>query len=765
MTNWFIVIIGSFLALGILVAGGVIIQKKSKHGAKLFSLLYVFILIWIARFLVNYFACPDEMTGFEKCLDSFVHALQTFSMDEDYTSFTVSGKELFQNAGYPNLAGIYGIVISTINICAPIMGGAIILEVLTGFFPRMRLWLHPRQRKFVFSELNESSIILAEDLCRGDNYRNIVSFESIAQDDYLPSKDKKFPLNLISKTQKPFIIFTDAYADEESEENAELFGRAKALHALCLKTDLQFLSFSHSESVYYFFVDTKEEANITGLSGILERQKVTGDVFPIGNNPDDIKTRIYVFCHSDLSACIVNSISRNDDPNGPVIIRAIPDYTTSAVNLMYEVALFIPLLNKQKTFRPVVQDGNEIDKVSQFYTERDINGRVGGVLPTQELHVTILGGGLLAEEVLKAVYWCGQIAGTQLYIHFITNKAKELQSRIVSNCPELLQSCQEKIEMLKCYPKSNSTLYNPPYAYVDGLNIDIDAEDIAGYPDQILEKSDYFVIALGNDQKNIATALMLKQQLSRRQLNRDEKSHPVIAAAVYDKRLADSIVNLQPIEYEPYLVPFAMLQDRYSCRNVFMSDITVDAWKGGSLYDKKSHEKRKKDEYSYWANIYRAIHAPYKMYAFGLIRSVDLSLEPKLRYQGGGKVIQPNDLAYSWMEHRRWNACIRAQGFTMPTDTEHERYFIKTKLHKDLSRKYHNCLVESSVRGAQMPKDSEFDMSLLDALDIESIKAYKMKCQYANIAETPEGLQDAEYKQWDDFCNDASAQQFWSNLS
>lgn len=754
MANWVIVIIGCIFFLALIACGGIAIQRRFPNSSKLLLLLYVFILIWIARFWVNFSAISGEMTIFEKCLDSFVHALQTFSMDEDYTSYTVLGKELLRDAGMASLAEIYGVVISVLNICAPIMGGAIILEILTGFFPRLRLWMHPRQRKFVFSELNDASIILAEDLCCGDNYQKIVSFESLFQGHDVQGQNTESLWSKILGHQKPFIIFTDAYFDEESEKKTEIFDRAKALGAVCMKTDMQFLSLSRSDSVYYFFIDEDEEMNVSGLSDILDKQAETGRVYPVGNSEDDVKTRMFVFCASNLSIRMVNAISEREDANKAIIIRSIPDLANTAVNLMYEAPLFIPLLNRGKGSEPAAHTSLSTVNIGSFIAEKDAAGRPGGIIPTNELHVTVLGGGVLAEEILKAVYWCGQIAGTQLFVHVVTNNANDFRNKLISSCPELLETCMEGSEALKCYPRSDSPLHNAPYAIIDGLEDDIDAEDIASYPAGVIEKSDYIVVALGEDGRNISTALMLKQVLSRRALRNGETSHPVIAPAIYDKRLADPIAVLHPAAFEPYLIPFALREDRFSCRSVFMSDITVEAWKSGSLYDKKSHEKKKKDEYSYWANINRAIHAPYKVFAFGWISDIDLTANAESRYRGSGTDIQPDDLAFSWMEHRRWNACMRAQGFTAPTEDEHQRFYTVTKQHKDLVRKYHNCLVESTTRGCQMPKVKDFDISFLDALDLVSLKAYQMNCSSKGEEETAEGLQDAEYKHWDDFSYD-----------
>ena len=49
-------------------------------------------------------------------------------------------------------------------VAAPMLGGAVLLEVLTEVFPGLRILWQPYRPKYVFSELNEASLSLAKDL-------------------------------------------------------------------------------------------------------------------------------------------------------------------------------------------------------------------------------------------------------------------------------------------------------------------------------------------------------------------------------------------------------------------------------------------------------------------------------------------------------------------------------------------------------------------------------------------------------------------------
>lgn len=172
--------------------------------------LYVLCLVFAMRLAVTLVGDPEGTENFnivERIFDSFVHALQTFSMDEGYTEYTKVGKEILSANGYSSWAFAYGIFISLLNILAPVIGGALLLDILTGVFPTLRIALNPFKHKYVFSGLNEMSIALAEDIYDNNNYKEIN------------------PKCMF----KPLIIFTDSYVDDESEVSSELLARAKKL--------------------------------------------------------------------------------------------------------------------------------------------------------------------------------------------------------------------------------------------------------------------------------------------------------------------------------------------------------------------------------------------------------------------------------------------------------------------------------------------------------------------------------------------------------
>lgn len=759
-------------------------RKKILWDFKLTLLVLVFVLILLARMAVNLYgpfsAGEDGITGLnliERILDSFIHSFQSFSMDEGYTEYTSVGKNLFEEAYGHSAAQIYGIVISCLNILAPIMGGAILLEVLTGIFPVLKSAMRPWRRKFVFSELNEASVTLAEDLMRDQNYRKVIFWD--------PAYKKK-------RHRLPLLIFTDAYPDSSSETKSELWERAKSIGAVCIRKDLQHMRLNRSKSVYYFLMDESEDRNVSAMAELLAGDDEGRLMWPAGEEKGqegEKRTKVFVFCQSDLSVAMLNSLYADSRNRDQMLVLPVRDCTNTAVNLMYEVPLFTPLLEgggKPAENRPgekAAGDGGVTrEACGTFVTERDAAGRIGGLVPEKELHVSILGSGEDAEELLKAVFWCGQIGGVQLYIHLLSQGASEMKERLLEHCPELLSASkcrpfsEEQDSRLRIYPHTDSPLCSPPYAVIDWPDREINETLISDYPKEILEKTDYYIIALGEDSRNIYAAVMLKKELARRALHTGKNCHTVIAPAVSDGKLADSVRDTEPAQYDPYLIPFGNTEKRFSCRTIFMTDIIEEALEGEQLYTAKNLARRQQDEYSYWANIARAAHAPYKLFAMGCLTGVRLNVPSSERFLGVQKEIAPDDPAFSWMEHRRWAAFMRSQGFIKPSDAQHERYFAITGAHKDLARKFHNCLVENSLRWKEpadaltdecFRKDADPDVlkrvfSGLDALDLVAVKAYIMSCERTGEEPTAAGWKKMEYRQWDDFCQDAAAKRLLS---
>ena len=234
--------------------------KNNKHKSiaqKLTSpILLLLLSVFTLRCIISVEAVigNDGLNCFEAILNSLVLTLQTFSLDEEYKDAITIGKNIFllkfsHNFFSGFLSFFYGFLSAITNICAPILGGAIILGVLTNFFPRLKLRIFSSREKYVFSELNERAIYLAEDIIREKE-----------------KEHKCFP-------KLPIIVFTDAYISKDDEPGSELIQRAKELNAVIIRDDIKYCDFSKTEKLHYILIDEKDMDNIHTFNFLISDNK------------------------------------------------------------------------------------------------------------------------------------------------------------------------------------------------------------------------------------------------------------------------------------------------------------------------------------------------------------------------------------------------------------------------------------------------------------------------------------------------------------
>lgn len=693
------------------------IRKSKLKERQMVLSLYVLMLIWFARFTVYLFGTfsadsdMNNLNAFEAIFDSLIHALQTFSMDEDYTAFIAAGKQTLIAQGYPMLAIVYGGLISLLNVLAPILGGALLLTILTKIFPELLILCYPYRHKYVFSALNEQAVCLAEDICRNQNYE---------------------VLNALSENAKqPLIVFTDAYGDDDSEQHNELLERVQNLRALCIKKDLRNLSLRLSRSLTYLLIDDQPEHNLRSFSDLTD--PAAEQLWPLPKEPEKPATKIVVFVQKEHEADLVKTMMRQRELSALLTVRIIHDYTNTAVNLMYDAPLYLPLLERKPC------PGQK-----------------------QQLRIVIFGSGSIAEETLRTIYWCGQMLHTEVSVDVISKDASLLESRLRSACPELLASCEAGADILSTFPASENKRPNPPYlahiAFTNHPNV-LDSETL---DPALLRQMDYCIIALGSDGTNLSLTNSLRIEAARRHLT-DPSVRTVIVPAIFDPQLADAVRIPVPDRDGLLILPFATLRSRFSVKNVFMQNFMEDAIASAGLYGPDEQRKMLEDEYTYWANLARSVHASYKLFSAGILESVDLTQsEQAQRYllrkceaadmlrttPAAGQKDEPLGRQLAWLEHRRWNAFLRAQGFTCADDKMHEAIFRlgEKDLHKNLRLKLHPCLVECTEEMPALPVDDDFDRSKLDGLDLVSVKRCALDHPEGRTAKR---MMDKNYKKWD----------------
>ena len=712
--------------------------------------------VWCLRFAVGYYAIFDpfneEETLFvwEEIFNSFVHALQTFSMDEDYTEYIHDGKEMMSvGLGLGDVGQVvYGIYASILNMLAPIAGGAVVLELLAKIFPEFWLWLSffgmKGKKYYFFSELNEASLALAKSI--------------------LKEKDEK----------RPVLVFTDVYIDDEKEKDNELLLEAKRYGAICLRKDLFHVSKPRKGDREFYLMDANEFQNLQALLGLMEES----------NLPYVKNACIYVFVESDAYMKIERQAKNMLEEKKHIFVGGelpliVP--VRSGRNLVQNLLNTVPL------YEPLVNQPNRTD-----------------------LKVTILGNGIIGTEAFLSTYWMGQMMVGQgkdmvlcdLTVNVVSKDTEEaFWSQIDYVNPEIRKTvavykndgyvCDSRL--LKVNEEGQ---VNAPYCKVRYTQLDLKSgglwSDTQDQKEWLLD-SDYYIVALGNDSDNVTIAEKLRCQIGKHhveQYNDKKVGQVVIAYAVFDSALTE-ILNREKHfdslglgQTDIYMYAFGSLDQVYSCGNVYMSrNLMWQTQTGGApSYDQFMHSHRaenrsrvagelknyENDNYNYWASLARAMHMKYRLFSLGWIGSSvfnyrteeecaawEKEIQEKLQQYRRFAVAKSNYPGYSlaqmqeflglspeemqdyqtleqkrewlgWLEHRRWNAFTRSMGYQYVDVTKMLEPEKNRKDHKNMRLKLHSCLAEAAMpsaeRGGSYMTGENMTPDLLDAVTLEKRK-------------------------------------------
>ena len=717
-----------------------------------------------------------EPTG-KAMFGSFIRTLQSFSMDLDYEDYLSRVGQLGETI-FPEFAAgavmLWGYAY-TVGFLAPIFGGAILLEVITTIFPSLKLWASSALfwKDFCyFSELNDRSLALAKSIFEQD-------------------------MNFFTRK---IIVFTDAYSDEDEENESERLHEAKRIGAIVLKRDIRHLRVrkrylkNHASNRFFLIDDESREINnLQTLTTMLDE----------GGYNTYKKSFIYLFMNNGVNEIVEARLfekldkaveedkefknfnfkkyaDKMEKAQNLAIVKAakknekVPDkksrekfieekqteikksllpsvtlikcYQNIVDNLLMDVPLFSGLLEEKQKL-----DEENARLVSENKERKKL-----------PLNVTVFGTGIIGTEMFLSAYWCGQMLDCDLHINLVSLESEgSFKNRIDCINSEIFETGQRAGEgesnnsILRIY--QNKDEFAPAYFKYRYYCTDIRETDLQsklnspiGSDGYSLVDSDYILVALGSDEENLKAATEIKRCISIDHLKNKNK-RTVIAYVIYDSDLCSSlrqecyVAKENKPDTKVFMYPFGSLEEVYSHENIFMEKVSLKAEKIGDQYDesrKRVVEKtsklnqRRKDEYSYWADIARAIHLKYKIFSAGMLRKTvfdegytkvsvnDDIVEFSKRFYVDGddeekakaetKIPMQNRMA--WLEHRRWCAFMRSKGFKCPKKEVMHEYMKITGEHKNLEMKLHPCLVECDEKG--MREDVLCKAKLDDSYDM-----------------------------------------------
>ena len=630
--------------------------------------------IWSLQFLADYVNpdCPAD-TWFELLVFSLYHTLKSFGAED---SFLMGIQDMLTLIPADKFFE-YRLLCSLLAFCAPVTTATIFFEILSNFFPKIKLYLYSIcffKKKYFFSKLNEKSITLA---------KSILDTE---------------------KGLSPVIIFSDVYENRTEENTSELFAKAKEINAICLRDDIVHIHKKGLGERKYFLIDDNEISNLQSFVKLTEEP----------NYKSLKKSEVYLFCqdyiYTDVEKQAREKLKKNKGSVDDFVVIPVRSYRNLITNMLEKTPLYEPIVH-------IRRDNPDAELT---------------------LNVTILGIGDIGTEMLLNTYWMGQMLNCKLNINVFSKESNEqFWGKINYINPEIYHTVQENDDILRVYPTNkkdkNGNEFNcaEPYASITYKSCDIESEAFKSYLEgedgctSILD-SHYILVSLGSDQLNLSIANTLKSRIGTYHIEHKERNNKtIINYVVYNASLSETLnTNKLVSSYDNnnpdiYMQAVGGIEQIYTASTIFMTDYFESANDEAESYDSKKKQESKtnanterlKDEYKYWANMALRLHFKYKVFS---VNPFTYSLfDEQSKYKENVysccndyiKLVRNTEIFKGtkeennliWLEHRRWCAFLRTMGYRQ---TElYSEYYSKTNSHKHNDFKLHPCLVECDKNG------------------------------------------------------------------
>ncbi len=282
------------------------------------------------------------------------------------------------------------------------------------------------------------------------------------------------------------------------------------------------------------------------------------------------------------------------------------------------------------------------------------------------ISILIVGCGNIGREFFNDAIWCGMIPGYKLKIMVVDLKADKIKEKIAVDAPELFANYD--ITFIEGDIKSNKVIKE--IKKVKDIN--------------------YVTIALGNDDKNIDTGIMLRKLFIR-----EFDWEPIINIFTENSDKQEQIIALENEKgYSYSLNSFGSVRDLYKQYTSEGSELEKLAIKIHLAYDSEDKELKRYNlrDYNKRSSRACAVHIKYKLYAvLGDKYTDDIKKNQNLfRKMYSDKIEE----LLARNEHERWMAYMRSIGYIMVGTNKVKKYYEKNKHYIHYLARLHPALVD-----------------------------------------------------------------------
>ncbi len=444
--------------------------------------------------------------------------------------------------------------------------------------------------------------------------------------------------------RRALIVFTDVL-DTDDEESLDLFEEAKEIGAILFSKDLESIRYRFKRmsfrKVDFYLISDDEEEKIRHAEGIMREYDMEG-----------VELRVF-----------------SDDIRSELLLAA------KNVQRMRVIRV--------NDIQSLIYHNLDVHGLRLFQNARSVSDT------ERVISAVIVGLGKYGIEMMKALTWFCQMDGYKIKINAfdIDEHARE---HFTNLCPELMSE------------KLNGREIPGEARYEINIHGGIDSNSLA-FADALAEITDatYIFVCLGTDEDNLATAVRIRSLCERVRGTHDSFT-PDIETVIYDPNIRntmgvkwdegaeeeniDGVTNFKKQSYHLHMI--GDLKHFYSVATLIDSEL-VEAGKQVHLRWGDESEFWK-FEYNYRSSVAKAIHERLR---------AKINLDIPGASKDWNSRTQDEKLAIGKIEHVRWNAYMRTEGYQFSGNKE------KTS-RNDLGKLHHNLVPVTELTDEDLRKDA-----------------------------------------------------------
>ena len=273
----------------------------------------------------------------------------------------------------------------------------------------------------------------------------------------------------------------------------------------------------------------------------------------------------------------------------------------------------------------------------------------------RRISAVVVGMGRHGTEMVKALTWYCQMDGYSVEINAFDKDALA-KEKFIALAPELMSE------------KYNGVIKQGEAQYKITVHPSVDV-DTKSFMDKIAEIKDatYVMVALGDDTLNISTSVKLKMIFERMGVK------PIIHAIVYNSEQKDALNKIKNFQNTKYGIEFiGDMKSSYAESVIIDSELEELA--------RQRHIKYGKPENDFWMYEYN--------YRSSMASAIHFQARKDCNIRGAGKeedaLTAEEKKIIGSIEHRRWNAYMRAEGYIYSGSKDPESRNDLGKMHNDL---------------------------------------------------------------------------------